>query len=74
MAHSKQKIKQKTSHYGVGNNEDNEVEVSESSRSSSGGVTKGSKEMTHVSASITMGCVDLTQDQFLDMVERAPSL
>lgn len=29
--------------------------------------------MTHISTSITMGRVDLTQDQFPEMVERAPS-
>ena len=40
--------------------EEEEVEVSNSSMSSSGGVTKDGKETTHVLTSIVMGCMELT--------------
>lgn len=53
--------------------EEEEVEVFDSSRSGSGDVIKGRKEMTHVSTSIGLGCVDLTRDQFPDIVDRVPS-
>ena len=38
-----------------------------------GGVTKGGKEMTLVSASIVLGSVDLMRDHFLDTKEKEPS-
>jgi len=57
----------------LGEEEEKEVEVSNSLMLGSGGATKGSEEMTHISSSITIGCVDFTQDQLPDMVERAPS-
>ena len=49
------------------------MEISYSYMLGLGSEDKGSKEMTYISASITMGRVDLTQDQFLETVERAPS-
>ncbi len=53
--------------------EEEKVEVSDSSKSSSGDVIKGRKEMTHVSITIGLGCVDLTRDQLPDNVDRVPS-
>lgn len=51
-----------------------EVDISDSSASGSGDEDNGSKEVTHVSTSLTMNVVDLTLDQFLDIVDdRVPS-
>ena len=49
------------------------MEVSYSSRSSSGDVIKGRKEMTHVSTTIGLGCVDLARDWFPNTMDRVPS-
>ena len=53
--------------------EEEEVEVLDSSQSSSGRGTKEKKELMHVSITIRLGCVDLTQNQFPKTVNRVPS-
>lgn len=65
-------MKEKALSFGEGNMEEEEVEVSDSSQSGSGGGIK-EKEMTHVSTTIGLGCVELIRDQFPETMDRVPS-
>ena len=50
-----------------------EVDNSDSLVSGLGEEEKESKEVTHVPTSLMMAMIDLTQYQFLDMMDKAPS-
>jgi hypothetical protein len=62
MGHPKWWIKEKALNSSEGNMEEEEVEVFDSSRSISKEGIKGRKQMSHVLATIRLGCVDLTKD------------
>ena len=68
----KRRMKGKIVNFGVGGTEEVEEEISKSSRLDLGD-GKENKEVSHVSAIVKLGCVDLTKDQFLDTIHMMPS-
>ena len=53
--------------------EEEEEEDLDSSRPCLGEGMKDNKEVSHILATIWLGCVDLTRDHFPNMVDRVPS-
>ena len=65
-------MKEKTINFGVGGTKEVKGEISNSSKSNSGNV-KEIKAVSHVSVTMVLGCVDLTKDQFPEMMDEMPS-
>ncbi len=65
-------MKEKVVNFEVGGMEEVEEEILDSSRLD---LSKGkeNKEVLHVLAIVDLGCVDLTKDQFPNMVDKMPS-